>query len=38
MEGLHEDLLDEAFPIELLEEFEPRVEDRQTQEVKFPWD
>ncbi len=38
MEGLHEDVLDEALPIELFEEFEPRFEERQQTEDKYPWD
>jgi len=37
MDGLHEDVYDEAKPIELFEEFEPRIEDRQQQEDEFPW-
>jgi hypothetical protein len=37
MEGWHEDFEDEAFPIELFEEFEPRIEDRQQQEDEYPW-
>jgi hypothetical protein len=36
MEGLHEDLLDEAFPIELFEEFEPQF-DNTPQELVYPW-
>ncbi len=38
MEGLHEDIVDEALPIELFEEFEPRIEERQQTEDKYPWD
>lgn len=38
MEGLHEDIVDEALPIELFEEFEPRIEVRQQTEDKYPWD
>lgn len=37
MIGLHEDVYDEAKPIELFEEFEPRIEDRQQEEDEFPW-
>lgn len=36
MEGMHEDLLDEAKPIELFEEFEPQVE-TDHREVIYPW-
>lgn len=36
MEGLHEDMLDEAFPIELYEDFEPQVDPDQ-KELTYPW-
>ncbi len=36
MEGWHEDFVDEAKPIELFEEFEPRIE-TLTQELVYPW-
>ena len=36
MEGWHEDFSDEVFPIELYEDFEPRIE-TQTQELVYPW-
>lgn len=37
MEGLHEDVLDEARPIELFEEFEPQIDDRQQVDFVYPW-
>lgn len=36
MEGWHEDFEDEAFPIELYEEFEPQV-DNSPMEDEYPW-
>ena len=36
MEGWHEDFEDEAFPIELYEEFEPQV-DNSPMELEYPW-